>query len=123
MKDDANSIHRKLGITELRRVIDETPAEPASPRPPSKGNGADNEIRLVSGSEIEPEPVEWTWPNWLQSGAFNLLAGQSATGKSTIAMSFAAIVSRLGLVVFGSSKIATSMPPTKDKAQTSATRV
>jgi len=54
------------------------------------------EVRLVSAADIEPEPVEWLWPGYLQCGALNLLAGQSTTGKSTIALSWAATVTSGG---------------------------
>ena len=53
-------------------------------------------VYLVSAADLEPTPVRWLWRNWLQCGAFNLLAGQSTAGKSTIALSFAATVTSGG---------------------------
>jgi hypothetical protein len=50
------------------------------------------EVELFNGEDIEPEAVSWLWPGWLQSGAFNLIAGKPTAGKSTIALSFCATV-------------------------------
>jgi hypothetical protein len=55
------------------------------------------EVELILGSSIEPEEVSWLWRYWLQRGAFNLLAGRSTVGKSTIALSFAAIITSGGV--------------------------
>jgi putative DNA primase/helicase len=57
-------------------------------------NPKKDKLILISGADIEPEPVSWLWRNWLQLGAFNLLAGQSTAGKSTIALSLAAVATR-----------------------------
>ncbi|HME84819.1 MAG TPA: AAA family ATPase [Roseiarcus sp.] len=56
----------------------------------------DGEIVLISAADIEPEPVRWLWRNGLQCGAFNLIAGQSTAGKSTIVLSFAATITSGG---------------------------
>src|SRR4029077_18596113 len=70
-----------------------------------QGDGAANKTRralgearvvLINAAEIEPVSINWLWPNWLQRGAFNLLAGQSTAGKSTIALSFCATVASGG---------------------------
>jgi putative DNA primase/helicase len=53
-------------------------------------------VLLISAADIRPEPVNWLWQNGLQSGVFNLLAGQSTAGKSTIALSFAATITSGG---------------------------
>ena len=56
----------------------------------------DAQIVLTSAADIEPKPVNWLWRNTLQSGVFNLLAGQSTAGKSTIALSFCATITSGG---------------------------
>jgi putative DNA primase/helicase len=70
-----------------------------------QGDGAANKTRralgeaqvvLINAADIEPVSINWLWPNWLQRGAFNLLAGQSTAGKSTIALSFSATVASGG---------------------------
>ena len=75
--------------------IDPTIEVPPRPRPtdkPAKGE----QVILINAADIEPEQVNWLWRNGLQCGAFNLLAGQSTAGKSTIALSFAATVTSGG---------------------------
>jgi hypothetical protein len=47
-------------------------------------------------SEIRPEPISWLWKYWLARGKFHILAGVPETGKTTIALSYAAIVSSGG---------------------------
>jgi RecA-family ATPase len=54
-------------------------------------------VILVSAADIEPEPVEWLWRDWLQCGAFNLIAGKPGVAKSTIALSFCATVTSGGM--------------------------
>ena len=56
--------------------------------PPPIGEAKDAQIVLISAADIKPKPVNWLWRNGLQCGVFNLLAGQSTAGKSTIALSF-----------------------------------
>ena len=63
---------------------------------PPIGEADDAQVVLISAADIEPEPVRWLWRNGLQCGAFNLLAGQSTAGKSTIALSFAATITSGG---------------------------
>jgi putative DNA primase/helicase len=77
-------------------------------RPPAHDNVADvaaqmrenerrqPEVVLINGAHIEPQPVRWLWRNHLQRGSLNLLAGKSATGKSTVALSFAATITSGG---------------------------
>src|SRR5271166_2918920 len=56
----------------------------------------DGEIVLVNAADIEPEPVNWLWPYGLQLGVLNLVAGRPGGGKSTIALSWSATVTRGG---------------------------
>jgi hypothetical protein len=54
------------------------------------------EVILLNAAEIEPEEIVWLWPNWMQCGSFNLLAGKPGVAKSTIAVSFCATVTSGG---------------------------
>src|SRR5208283_3261225 len=56
----------------------------------------DGEIVLVNATDIEPKAVNWLWPNGLQIGVLNLLAGRSGGGKSTIAASWIATITSGG---------------------------
>lgn len=50
-------------------------------------------VRLVDASTLKPEPIRWLWPGWLAHGKLHILAGSPGTGKTTIAMTWAANVS------------------------------
>ena len=50
-------------------------------------------VELLRGDTIRAEAREWLWPEWLERGAFHVLAGDKGTGKTTVACSFAAAVS------------------------------
>ncbi len=73
------------------------PSNRVAPRPfaPIQSKVAE-EVVLVQAADIEPEPVNWLWKNGLQRGALNLIAGRPSGGKSTIALSWSATVTRGG---------------------------
>src|SRR5262249_22561945 len=50
-------------------------------------------VNLTQGALIKPVKVEWLWPGWLALGKFHTLGGPKGTGKSTLAYTFAAVVS------------------------------
>src|SRR5437867_3377615 len=54
------------------------------------------ELSLVRGDSITPEPVSWIWDGWLAAGKFHVLAGQPGTGKTTLALAFAATITSGG---------------------------
>lgn len=54
-------------------------------------------VILTRGSAVKLEAVDWVWEKWLAAGKLHLLAGQSGTGKTTIALALAATVSAGGL--------------------------
>jgi putative DNA primase/helicase len=53
-------------------------------------------VELVRGDSIRPEPISWLWPGWLAKGKLHILGGAPGTGKTTIALSFAATITRSG---------------------------
>ena len=53
-------------------------------------------VQLRQASDIPMESIQWLWKDWLGQGKLHLLAGQPGTGKTTIAMQMAAIVSTGG---------------------------
>jgi putative DNA primase/helicase len=53
-------------------------------------------VELVLASTIEPTAINWLWQDWLALGKLAILAGQPGTGKTTIAIACAAIVSKGG---------------------------
>jgi len=52
------------------------------------------EVSLIRGDSVSPVPIRWLWDGWLAAGKFHVLAGSPGTGKTTLALEFAAIVSR-----------------------------
>jgi hypothetical protein len=54
---------------------------------------ADARVELIDATGIRPEPIRWLWFGWLARGKLHVLAGAAGTGKTTIAMHFAACVS------------------------------
>lgn len=56
----------------------------------------DNTVVLVSGDSLTPTPVAWLWKDWLALKKLHILAGMPGQGKTTIAISMAAIITAGG---------------------------
>ena len=52
------------------------------------------EVALLRADTVEPEEIEWLWPGWIAIGKFHLLAGRAETGKTTLALEFAAKITK-----------------------------
>lgn len=59
-------------------------------------------VKLVSANDIQEEVIEWLWREWLARGKIHILAGAPGTGKTTLALLIAAIISRGGELPDGS---------------------
>ncbi|EPX97786.1 MULTISPECIES: AAA family ATPase [Ralstonia] len=53
-------------------------------------------LLLTCAAEVVPEAITWLWPDWLPAGKISLLAGSPGTGKTTLALAMAAIVTKGG---------------------------
>lgn len=53
-------------------------------------------VRLIRGDAVALEPVRWLWPGFLPAGMLTILGGSPGCGKTTIALSLAAIITRGG---------------------------
>lgn len=53
-------------------------------------------VQLKCATDMEPKAVDWLWKNWLAVSKFHLLAGAPGTGKTTVALSLAAIIASGG---------------------------
>ena len=63
---------------------------------PIDGKSPRHDCTIIELSEVTPEPIKWLWLDRIPLGMFSLLAGNPGVGKSTIAFSIAAILSRGG---------------------------
>lgn len=59
-------------------------------------------VQLLRGDAVALEPVRWLWPGFLPSGMLTILGGAPGCGKTTIALSLAATVTRGGTWCDGS---------------------
>ena len=55
-----------------------------------------SEVALIRAAGLAPEPIEWLWPGWLAGGKIHIIGGAPGSGKTTICMKLAAIVSSGG---------------------------
>lgn len=60
------------------------------------GNGKAPTVVLTAASELKAVPIQWIWPGWIAGGKLHIIGGQPGTGKTSLAMAIAAIVSRGG---------------------------
>lgn len=51
-------------------------------------------VAVKRSDSLTPTAIEWLWPGWLARGKLHLIAGAPGTGKTTIALSLAATLSR-----------------------------
>lgn len=90
----------------LARMSPPSPSDPCAilPRsnpstdPPKLAHSAADAARVIlrRGCDVEPVPVDWLWPGWLAAGKLHVIGGAPGTGKTTVAVGLAAIVSRGG---------------------------
>jgi len=82
---DFNDVHKADGVDEVRRQFADNPDRPLL-----------HDCKIINLADVTPKPIRWLWPDRIPLGMFSLLAGQPGVGKTTIAMSMAAIVTRGG---------------------------
>lgn len=66
------------------------------PSPPPVSPSTAPRVILRPACDVEPQPVDWLWPGWLAAGKLHLIGGAPGTGKTTVAIGLAAIVSQGG---------------------------
>lgn len=59
-------------------------------------NDALPSVRLIRGDAVALEPVRWAWKGYLPRGMLSILGGSPGCGKTTIALSLAATMTRAG---------------------------
>lgn len=87
------------GVATLRAKVDALTADaPVSSavRDLARGASVDPAVRLVRGDSVTLEPVRWLWTGFLPAGMLTILGGAPGCGKTTIALSLAATVTKGG---------------------------
>lgn len=54
------------------------------------------EAITLCAADVIPEPISWLWNGWLAAGKLHILAGAPGTGKTTLTLGLAAILSTAG---------------------------
>ena len=68
-------------------------AVPLAPAEAATAWYASATVELQIAASIAPQAIDWLWPGWLARGRLHILAGQPGTGKTTLALEMAAIIS------------------------------
>lgn len=63
---------------------------------PYRGFGQPRKSEAILASSIAPEPYRWLWKHNLARKKIEMIAGAPGTGKTTISLSFSAIISQGG---------------------------
>lgn len=53
-------------------------------------------VKIRCGASIKPLAIDWLWPGWLPAGKLTILAGAAGTGKTTLALGLAAVITTGG---------------------------
>ena len=69
----------------------------ARARPQVSTENGSPRILLKRADTVTITPIDWLWPHWLARGKLHLIAGAPGTGKTTIALAVAAILTCGGL--------------------------
>ena len=91
--DVADAIEEKWDISDLRQAIKEA-SEPQISKPQIEPTH--NQIVTVSADQIKQRAVDWVWPGYIPKANLIIVAGKPGTGKTTVALSLAAIISSGG---------------------------
>ena len=67
----------------------------------SIGQPQKRSVKLTRATQVEPQAIRWLWPGWLARGKLHLLAGTAGDGKTTAAVSLAALITEGGRLPMG----------------------
>lgn len=96
-RDDTDDKPKDAGYPArtLEAVIGRHASKPAKPDKKQKPSGDASDpggLRLIRGSDVKLESVEWVWGGFIVRGKLQILAGAPGTGKTTVALSIAAAI-------------------------------
>jgi putative DNA primase/helicase len=89
---DFNDLDRLKGSESVARCI----ASAMTVDRPPVTTELEPQAGLLCAASVTPEPINWLWDGWLARGKLHILAGAPGTGKTTVAMAFAATISSGG---------------------------
>jgi putative DNA primase/helicase len=91
---DFNDLARHRGAATVKRAVASAHAPDVSDDQPGEPNAAAGNdiprVTLVRGDAIKPEPITWLWSGYLAASKLHIVAGAPGTGKTTLALGFAA---------------------------------
>ena len=97
---EAKTPRKEIDLDQINGAIQRGAAADKGSRAESNRNGRAfrqaPQVITRRASDIKPEPIAWLWKDWLARGKLHIIAGVPETGKTTIALSYAAIVSSGG---------------------------
>jgi putative DNA primase/helicase len=100
---DFNDLAQRQGASALvdalaRAVRIAPPAATVPPAPADRpARPADTRVvKIRCGADIKPQAITWLWPGWLPAGKLTILAGAAGTGKTTLALALAAVITAGG---------------------------
>ncbi|MGK5046843.1 AAA family ATPase [Janthinobacterium sp. GB4P2] len=53
-------------------------------------------VKIRCATDIKPLPITWLWPGWVPAGKLTILAGAAGTGKTTLALGLASVLTAGG---------------------------
>ncbi|HAT8744781.1 TPA: AAA family ATPase [Legionella pneumophila] len=86
-----NNIAMKEGNPIIKRAI--TNVQTSNRENPKEGLPT---VDITCASDIKPENISWLWDGWLAAGKIHILSGAPGTGKTSLALSLASIISQGG---------------------------
>jgi putative DNA primase/helicase len=102
-RKDFNDMSRVHGVDDVRKIIEAAQSPRSSAASASQTPQEPKmKVELLRGSTIEPEPISWIMEGHLARGKVHILGGKPAAGKTTLAISIAAIVTTGGTLPDGS---------------------
>lgn len=103
---DFNDLAQREGDTAIVGALMHAEYQGAETSPPAQPerrshdrSALRDEVRSVKircGADIKPQAISWLWPGWLPAGKLTILAGAAGTGKTTLALAIAAIITAGG---------------------------
>jgi putative DNA primase/helicase len=96
---DFNDLARSEGLAAVRSQL----------KKPGRAEGVITGLSVICADRLPPEPVAWLWDGWLARGKVHVLAGAPGTGKTSVALALAAILTTAGRWPDGSTAAAGSV--------------